>query len=212
MNTSRLSRAVAVAGTIAILGSGLAACGSSSSSAETSASSSSAEVTTSTTPGTTACASIPESYIEEPDKAYTAQIADDCSVTFHAPGESYYNSMIYKNGSLKNLDNGAMSWSTDSSANYTYIPAGQLTKDAYPDAYNAAISASFTDDDLPQYAWIWYQTEGSDAGELFREYTDMEASESAAASASGASASAEASLDGANNSSSDSTDATGSGQ
>lgn len=210
MNTSRLSRAVAVAGTIAILGSGLAACGSSSSSAESS--SSSAEVTTSTTPGTDACASIPENYIEEPNKAYTAQLAGDCSVTFHTPGESYYNSMIYKNDSLKRLDGGAFSWSTDSSANYTYIPAGQLTKDAYPDAYNAAISASFTDDDLPQYAWVWYQTDGSDTGELFREYTDMEASESAAASASGASASAEASLDGANNSSSDSTDATGSGQ
>lgn len=186
-------RAAAAFSVFAMAGAGLAACGSQDSS--TSAiSAATLSATGSTTPATDACSTIPTSYIQETSKAYTLSVASDCAITVKAVGESLYNSMLYKDGTLKQLDGGAMSWDTDASVTYTYVPQGALTKDSFADIYAAVQKAGFSDSDMAKYAWLYYLPDGGDSSsaEIFREYSTEEASASASASASAAASSASA--------------------
>lgn len=205
LSRTTAARTIAALSVLALAGTGLAACGSKDS-GTSAISAATLSATGSTTPATDACANIPNSYIQESSKAYTASLASDCAVTVKAVGESLYNSMLYKDGTMKQLSDGAFSWSTDASVTYTYVPEGKLTKDAFADVYAAAQSAGISDADMTKYAWLYYLPDGSDASsaEIFREYSDTEASASASASASAAasSASANTSSDSATDSSS----------
>lgn len=190
---SKAFRAATALFVCAFAGTGLAACGSKDS-GTSAISAATLSATGSTTPATDACANLPTSYIQESSKAYMASLASDCAVTVKATGESLYNSMLYKDGTLKQLDGGALSWDTDASVTYTYLPKGALTKDAFADIYAAAQGAGISDSDMTQYAWLYYLPDGggSDTAEIFREYSETEASASASASASAAASSAAA--------------------